>query len=106
MFNHQTAILNDLYSSLGQFFSDSVMANSGLHPDGFWFLSEYVVQMARHILWSPEHVNHIHIVRHVYQFPIHLLAQYLCYLRIVNGHWDDFEAGGCEVTWNVESRLI
>ena len=49
MFNHQTAILDNLYSCLGQFFSDSIVADSGLHPDCLRLLRQNVVQMGRHI---------------------------------------------------------
>jgi len=53
-----------------------------------------------------KYVNHVNINWYVRQLTIDRLAEDLVDLRIVNGHWNDFEARVLHIPRDIERGLI
>ena len=61
--------------------------------------------MSGNILGTAKDVHQIDLDGYLDQLAVDLLPKDMGRLRVINGDWNDFEAGGLKITGNIEGRL-
>jgi len=105
MFNHQTAILDNLNTGASERLRGLVVANARLKPHGFRFLRQNIVYVAVDILRAAKDINQIDFPRNVNQAPIYRRTKDLCDLGVIDRNRNYFEAGSEQILRHVDRRL-
>src|SRR5688572_11208077 len=105
MFNHQTAILDNLNTGASERLRGLVVANARLKPHGFRFLRQNIVYVAVDILRATKDINQIDFPRNVNQAPIYRRTKDLCDLGVIDRNRNYFEAGSEQILRHVHRRL-
>jgi hypothetical protein len=106
MLHEETPILHDVDALGRQPVGDGIVAYTELQPHGVRVLGQDVIQMPRHVIGAPEHVDQIDVARDVRQAAVDRLAEDGRDLGVVDGHGDDVESRTGEIRGHGERGLV